>query len=74
MMARENATKTIDNMKDVVIKYVREKHPEIEKSRQKELVNAMMRRLRQKLLQKYLRNIALSPWRGKDDTFARMLK
>ena len=45
LIARENATKTIDNMKDVVIKYVREKHPEMEKIKQKELVNAMMRRL-----------------------------
>ena len=74
LMAVENTTKTAENLKHIVTKYVREKYPEMESSGQRKLINAMMRSLRQRHLQKYIRNIALSPWRGKDDTFARMLR
>ena len=43
-------TKTILDVKTVVIKSVKEKHPEMENIKQEKLINGLMKKLRQKLL------------------------
>ena len=71
---KDEMTKSILDMRDVVIKYVKEKHPQMEHIKQEKLINGLMKKLRQKLLKMFKKKLILSPWKGKDDTYARMLR
>ena len=74
VMNKDEFAKTVHNMKAVVVKYVKEKHPDMKRGEQEKVVNGLMKKLRRKILKVFKKKLTWSPWKGKDDTYARMLR
>ena len=74
MQNKDEFVKTVHNMKAVVVKYVKEKHPDMKRGEQEKVVNGLMKKLRLKILKVFKKKLTWSPWKGKDDTYARMLR
>ena len=74
VMNKDEFIKTVHNMKAAVVKYVKEKHPDMERREQEKVVNRLMKTLRRKILKVFKKKLTRNPWKGKDDTYARMLR
>ena len=74
VMNKDEFIKTVQNMKAVVVKYVKENHPDMERREQEKVVNRLMKTLRRKILKVFKKKLTWNPWKGKDDTYPRMLR
>ena len=74
LFAKTDGLRKMPSIKTILRKYVESKFPHIERHQQTKILKTMIQTIKEKLLKEMMKENLKSPWLGKDDMLARMLK
>ena len=74
LLAKQKGMVNILSMKTILLNYVESKYPGIEKMRQAINLKLLAHEIKEKFFTEFRKKNLRSPWQGKEDMFARMLK